>query len=132
MKPQSPLPWWEQYLGLKIRWPQLLRPKRVWKITGGYLAWIVPGALLSLLTSLFGLQPKQVPVQVRPKEVHIASQSLDSTLTLEDSADLGAGGASANVSVPLTGEMSFTGQGVLLTGHTLTIPPLPSDDNDKA
>jgi hypothetical protein len=76
-KAVKPTPWWEEYLGLKIRWPEPLKPKRVWYTTLYYAAWIVPTALLTMVgswsASWFGWQP-QVPVQARPKEAHVPSQ----------------------------------------------------------
>jgi hypothetical protein len=98
-QPRRPLRWWEEYLGLKIRF-HLLKPKRVWETAGAYLTWIVPSALLSLLASIgamFGVQLKQVPVQARPKEVHVPSQNQYGIVTLEDPNLFNVSATSANV-----------------------------------
>jgi hypothetical protein len=95
---QKPRPWWEEYLGLKIRF-QLLKPKpkRAWRTIGAYIAWIVPGALLSLLPSWLGVH-QTTPIHARPKEVHLASQ-LHADEAVQEARVLAAVGASANLSV---------------------------------
>ena len=86
----KPLPWWEEYLGLRIRF-DLLKPARVWKAVLYYVAWIVPTALLSLLASWsaswFGFQ-LPTPVQARTKEVHITSQNEQGLATQEESNEM--------------------------------------------
>jgi hypothetical protein len=102
MKPlRKPIPWWEEYLGLKFD----LRffGRKTWK---AYLLYACPS-----LAMLFA--PVQAP-QARPQEVqpHVQSQSQHSNVTLENSDTLGAG-ASSNVSVPLTGMEISAEQGTV-------------------
>ena len=118
----KPRPWWEEYLGLKIRFePLKLHPKRVWQTTGAYVAWIVPGALVSLLASLgFGVQAKQVPIQARPKEVHIPSQSQHTDTMLTASNELEA--------VAVTANPFPVGRGFIYYGPALRRPVVSADE----
>jgi hypothetical protein len=86
----KPSPWWEEYLGLRIRF-DLLKPARVWKTVLYYVAWIVPTALLSLIASWsaswFGVQ-LPTPVQARAKEVHVTSQNEQGLAMQEESNEM--------------------------------------------
>lgn len=107
MEPKKkPLPWWTEYLGIRINRETLGR--RAVQGTGlAYFLWIIPPVLVSFFTTLLGFvgigrtcapSAQQTPVQARPKDVaaHVPSQTQNGTVTLEARNLFGVAAVSAS------------------------------------